>query len=192
MTYAMLTAYTDNIKEWADIGCANKSAYCRKWNIPLIVDDLVPPDGMCWGKLLIVARHLVKFDWLFWTDADSLIMNSNLEFKPPTCEEDFVLSYDRNTLNAGQFWIRNCSWSFDFLMRAYCQRHGNWFTEDNGAIMYLLENNHLDMSHTKVVSQRLFNSYPHNGTYHDGDFMIHFAGPYDKKRLMSEWAAKAR
>jgi hypothetical protein len=191
MKIAMLTSYDKKIEEYAIIGAKNKQAYCDKHNIPFICEtSIFPPDGAMWGKLLVLVRHLPNYDWIFWTDADSLIMNSEILPVPPETTKDMIISYDRWTLNAGQFWIRNCPWSYDFLIRAYCCRNG-WFDGDNGSIMQLFEDCPKDWARFEVVSQRLFNSYKHNGTYHEGDFMIHFAGQGGKKDLMTTWAKKA-
>src|SRR5262249_24598935 len=137
-------------------------------------DEARPP---AWSKVLFLLQELPHCDWLFWTDADSLVMNSAV---PLTCflddAYDLGLSRDRyNGLNTGNFFVRNTSWARAFLERVYRQEqfvhHPFW---ENAAVMALYEHDSECRRHIAVVPNKLFNGYITDASYSPGDFLVHF------------------
>ena len=192
---ATLTAYDANQRDLAAWSSPNKRRYCRHHGYEFIerTDGFDPSRPPSWSKVLFVKEQLPHFDWLFWTDADSLVMNNSMRlerFIEEGC--DMVLTHDdfgvgRYVVSMGQFLIRNCDWSMRFLDEVWEQKQ---FLRDRmweqAAVQHLLT--HRDPSdHVCVVTQRRFNSYLHN--YRKGDFLLHFAmqEPEAKRHLMQVW-----
>jgi len=90
----------------------------------------------------------------------------------------------------GQFFIRNCEWSKDFLHALWefsnKESHKKYLTEaswEQEAVNQLYLDNTLDCrDHSAVVPNREFNSFS-GSQYLPGDFMIHFAGVRDTIKI---------
>ena len=185
----VLTAHDHNQRDIAAISTPNKRRYCDHHGYEFLeetsgFDASRPPS---WSKLLFVRRHLPQFDWLFWTDADSLIMNNSMRLEEFIEDgADLVLTHDDfgiglYVVSMGQFLIRNCEWSLRFLQEVWEQRrfiHNRMW--EQAAVQHLLEQRDLS-DHVHVVTQRRFNSYlPH---YRKGDFLLHFPLQHPRTRL---------
>ncbi|KAL1969517.1 hypothetical protein VTN77DRAFT_8955 [Rasamsonia byssochlamydoides] len=97
---------------------------------------------------------------------------------------EFVLSQDAEDLTSGGFIIKQGDWArffldvwFDPLYRSY-----NFAKAEKHALDHIVQWHPTILTKLALVPQRIFNSYSQkspgavNGTYHDGDFVIHFAG----------------
>jgi hypothetical protein len=93
MNIAMATLYTKNIEQYALLSLENKKTYCLKHGYELLfsdksLDDKRPP---AWSKILLVKEHLKRFDWIFWSDIDALILNMRIKLSDFVDENfDFV------------------------------------------------------------------------------------------------------
>lgn len=82
--FAIITASDNNntfhkrpFQGLSEVVSPNKAAYAKRHGYQFIdasdvVDTSRPPS---WSKILALKRHLRESDWLFWTDADSLVTN---------------------------------------------------------------------------------------------------------------------
>jgi SAM-dependent methyltransferase len=142
-------------------------------------------------------------DWVFWSDIDSVIMRPEIPLEAhlyPHRDKNIVLcnqgrGYIDNEpsdfcICFGQFFIRNCEWSKDFLhaMWEFTNKkpYERYLTEacwEQEAVNHLYRENTLDVQdHAAIVHNREFNSF--SGTqYMPGDFMIHFAGVRDASKI---------
>jgi hypothetical protein len=142
-----------------------------------------------------------RFDWLFWSDADSLVLRPEVPleaFLPGETETgDMVIGLEDMGVgifhvNAGQFFVRNGKWAMKFLADWYAQEH---FEADalreQRALIHLIESRDLSRR-VRLVPQRRFNAYPIN--YREGDFLLHFPDlPIaEKLRLMRAHVSQAR
>ena len=166
----------------------NKLAYCEKHGYPFhaYTESMDESRPIPWTKIKIIQELFEdpEVKWVFWTDADSLIMNSDIKLSRfLDSKYDMITACDQSGINTGQFFIRNCEWSRDFLARIYAKEefifHGWW---EQMSIMDEFAKNSKDRIHCKVLKQRLINSYasevyksPHQ-YWHEGDFIVHFAG----------------
>lgn len=150
-----------------------------------------------WSKFNMIHKCMEHYDFLFWSDADSIILND--EFKLESLidmlpqEKDILWTYDAcNHLNNGHMLIRGKSeWVKEFFNRAYSQTdllYHIWW--DNAAMIRLYETNSIDRSKIETSNQHwLFNAYVFSAKetandssvrlYKHGDFLVHFAGVYD-------------
>ena len=165
-----MTAFDEKYRSVGELTTPSKARYAARHNKAIAVErcgfDAQPrPPG---AKIGFVKRHLALHEWVFWSDADSLIMNESI--LPETfLDPDFDLIAGRedvgtrgSLVNTGVFFIRRTPWSLDFLDRVYAQTqflHGPLW--ENGAIIHLLEQEDLTR-HVKIVPQRCFNSYLSN------------------------------
>ena len=167
----------------------NKAAYCERhgYRFHAYTESLDTSRPIPWSKVLIILEIMEDPDceWVFWTDADSLIMNSKIKLKYFLDDRyDMIVASDFNGINTGQFFIRNCKWSKDFLARVYAKEefiNNGWW--EQAAIIDLYNNaDSKDRDHIKVLKQRAMNSYvpemffDKNVYWHPDDFIIHFAG----------------
>lgn len=75
---AVITGCNDAYLPLADLTVPNKQEYCRRHKYQFIFDKKAfnaVKSRHAWEKLTVVLRHLERFEWVLWTDIDSLIMN---------------------------------------------------------------------------------------------------------------------
>ncbi len=186
-----------NYKEAVRDGIENKRLYCQKYGYDFICgeENLDPSRPIAWSKILLIQKVMKNpsYEWIFWTDADSLIMNFNIRLESLIDENfNFIISKDINNINSGEFFIKNTEWSDTFLTSVYsrteCIDHIWW---ENQAIILELEQKPEYASRTKIVPQKLFNSsayevirsFRSDALYRKGDFIVHFAGLHKFKAL---------
>ena len=194
----IVSLYDKNYKHIGIYSDLNKKKYAakHKYNLILYHKTLDKMRPTAWSKIRALQLHLNHYDWLMWTDADSLIMNSNIKLESlidPTY--DLIISCQADgTINTGSFIIKNSNWSRALLKKIYDQTeciHHPWWEQQ--ALIYLLDNYHELYDHIKIVPQRTMNSHPFHagGEYKTGDFIIHmYNGPnMNKQKLMKEYYA---
>jgi hypothetical protein len=153
-----------------------------------------------WSKipyLLSVLNGLPERAIVWLSDADVLITNPALKledhilpFFPET--KDMMMTIDAcGHLNSGNIFLRNTAWMRDFWKRVGEQTdllYHIWWV--NAAIIKFLELNKSDLAHVEITSDHTrSNSYlqgiPGQPLWKPGDFLVHFAGVYDVKRIQT-------
>jgi hypothetical protein len=188
MKILILSLADANFAEVGAISGPNKQAYAERHGYTFIQEgQLLNYDRHpSWNKILWVINHLPYYDWVFWSDADSLIMNDKIWLEDIILDtgEDLIITQDENGLNCGQFFARKSFWTIEFLEKVWAQDqfidHQWW---EQAAITHLLQTVPEYRSHVRLADQRLFNSYvtPYVYTYLPGDFLIHFVGLANEK-----------
>lgn len=125
-----------------------------------------------WSKIRAVQRLLNQeaCDWVFWLDADTVVMNSYKkveDFLPAADAIDILLSPDDGGgYNAGVWLVRNSEWTRNFLqewwdMKSFVKPPGLAKSGDNDALKYktahLMEDN--DKTHIGAPPRCTFNSF---------------------------------
>lgn len=196
----VLTAYDAGFATVGDISRANKVAYCARHGYRFVCrtdgfDEERPPS---WAKVKFIREELGAADWIFWTDADALVMNASIPVTRFVQDcVDVVFSGDpTNGINCGHMLFRSTAWSERFLEHVYARTeflHHPWW--ENAAVLKLYAEDPDVRRHTAVVPNKLFNGYPYPGAgYTSGDFVVHFAGlkATDREAAMRSYAAMAR
>jgi galactosyl transferase GMA12/MNN10 family len=163
-----------NFNNLLELTWPNKQDYCKKHGYHLYneSDSLDPSRPPSWSKIRAARRLLLEesCDWVFWMDADTVIMNSAKrieDFLPlPESGIDLVLTRQKgNSWNAGAWLIRNSTWSLNFLdhwwnMEEYVKPKGLAVSGDNDALRaYLLSMEEATFKQHIVVPERCtFNS----------------------------------
>jgi len=150
-----------------------------------------------WMLDLMIERP--DINWFWWTGTDSMITNHTIKFEDKIIPEyDLIISTDCHEINNDSFLMKNSEWSRGYLQRIinvmpeYSIHH--WF-EQQAMIDTRLSKENVDK--IKIVPQRYLNSYqnslyPHqskydclgnDGTWQQGDWLIHWPGTLLEKRL---------
>jgi hypothetical protein len=193
----VLTAYDQSLAAQGAWSRPNKEAYCLRhgYTFRCRTDGFDPARPPAWSKIRFLLDQLPDCDWVFWTDADSLVMNSAVPLSWFVDDHyDLILSRDRyNGLNTGNFLVRNTPWTRAFLERVYQQEqfisHPLW---ENAAVLALYAADAEVRQRVNVVPNKLFNGYITDGSYAPGDFIVHFAGLKDREVFLKNYAPQAR
>ena len=173
-------------------GITNRQAYCDQHGYDFIFTDqlLDPSRPIAWSKVQLILQVMddPQYEWIFWSDADSLITNMAIPVANMIDDDyDMIISWDDawSTVSTGQFLIRNCEWSRQLLLNAYARteliNHGFWEQE---AINRELRDKPELWNHVKLIPHRLINSFPYfRGIWKRGDFLVHFAGSRNPTEL---------
>lgn len=180
----------DDFERLAALVNPPKARFCDRWGYDFVefhgtLDSHRP---VPWSKIRAVQRVLPNYEWVVWCDADTVLWNAEDDLQRFVDEADgaaVVLQNNQDGVNTGLFFIRNCSWSFDFLDEVYRQEqciHHPWW--EQAAVNALLVRDDV---------QSRFGIYPpgqpirgFHGYYANGDWdktFIHFAGLRDPERL---------
>lgn len=199
---AILSLYNEEYKHIGQYSDENKEKYAKKHGYDVFIyhkllDNTRPAP---WSKIIAIQKHLADYDWIYWSDADSLIMNTDIKLENLIDEKfDLVISKEcyYGYLNTGSFLIKNSSWSHELLKRIYEQEQfifqkSFW---EQAALAHLLKIDESLLPHLKIVYQRVLNSNlnftpAYECWYQEGDFVIHFFGDCDKANLMKAWSQK--
>ncbi len=196
----VLTAYDAGYAAVGEISRANKEAYCARHGYRFVCrtdgfDTSRPP---AWSKVRFIREELAKSEWVCWSDADALVMDSSVPLVGFVQDSvDVVFSGDpKHGINTGHLLVRNTPWSAAFLDRVWGRteflNHPFW---ENAAVIRLCEEDPEVRRHTAVVPNKLFNGFPYpGGGYTTGDFIVHFAGLRrpDLDTAITSYAAMAR
>lgn len=183
-------------------GFINKQTYCEihGYDFFYITESLDPSRHCAWSKIKAIENVLANYDWVFWTDADSLIMNPNIPLEKLVDDRCFLIickQSDNKTINSGEFLIKNEAISFNFLKEVYkCDLINEGFYEQ-GAINIVLSKQpfsekvlYLHQRAMNSVWGALWGSNCADVHYHTGDFILHFMATSvdDLFQYMREWS----
>lgn len=193
MRICIVTLFTEEIAAYGRLGAANKESYARRHGYDFAAYDRSSDSSRhpAFSKLAAMRTQLVNHDWVFWTDADSLIMNPDIHLESiirRSPDSDMILSWEAGAapINTGQWLVRNTAWSAAALERISAPDCPNpwphWL--EQGALVAWLREEPSRWRHVCRLHPRIMNSTPASGTYRDlnlrascyrrGDFIIHF------------------
>lgn len=179
-------------------GVITKQEYCAKhgYDFVFITESLDTSRPHAWSKIKLIQQILSNYRWVFWTDADALIMNSEIRLES-LIDENYSLIITGDPFSpycTGHFLLKNCDWSFALLNNIYTRTetiNHNWWEQK--AFVDAVEQDKNLLKEIKVIPQRMMNSFDDRWArhskdcvYQDGDFIIHFAatrktGPLKEK-----------
>jgi len=189
----IVTLYTDEIAEYGKLGASNKASYAARhgYGFFAYTSPLDTRRAPAYSKLPAIGAHLREHDWVFWTDADSLVMNSATRLESIIqrgADKDMILTWEAGAapINTGQWLIRNTAWSAEVLERIAAPDCPNsrpkWF--EQGSLIDWLKEDPMRRERLAILHPRVMNSTPASGNYADlnlrasryrkGDFIIHF------------------
>jgi hypothetical protein len=180
------------------LGIKSKVHYCRRHGYEFIYREAPYTDRQpSWDKIPLLSENIDRFEVIFWSDADVLIVN------PARRLEDIIGMFDlaenkailiardsADNVNAGNFFMFNRPSAQELLMKIWQQDqfiHHEWM--ENQAIIHLLETDPKFASavHIEERAPNIFNAYCHVGeparNYRSGDLLLHFAGVRDPEKI---------
>jgi hypothetical protein len=195
----------DEYQALVRLGTESKKKYCEQhgYDFIFIEESTDPTRRIYWSKILALLKALENpsYEWVVWMDADTLIMNQGIRLEELIDEQyNMMIAEDFQGINAGVFFLRNCEWSSQFLNTVYGRTDclNEWLNEQTAMVRVLEDRTY--GKRTKIVPQRLFNSYaaemaPYSRkvTYQPGDFILHFASARGQQlhSLFQKYSAKA-
>jgi hypothetical protein len=118
---ALAMLYTPNIREYGAIAERNLRRYCARHGYALHLYRDVPPEAGPgasgnWLKPWVLRRHLPEHEWLFWIDADVLVVDQSRPLEPLLMNRDRVIAADVSWhFNSGIMGFRNTKQNLDVL-----------------------------------------------------------------------------
>ena len=196
---------------YRDLSIENKRTYAERHGYDLLVYDRAlsgkffsNKKDMMFNKPLAIkdAFKTQNYTWIWWLDADCLIMNDDVRFDQlvPSLGKrtdlvDLVFGGDAHAvLNAGSMLFRNSNWTSLLLDQLYTRQDDqsipnirDW--HEQAILIHLYQTDHKVRDHTLVLPQRALNSY--TGNFQWGDFVIHFAGQGKEEACNDEGVCQA-
>jgi hypothetical protein len=123
------------------------------------------------ASLSSVGADDAPCDWVFWMDADTVIMNSSIRLEsllPDSISIDLIATYDRRFfVNSGAWLMRRSAWSKQFLQdwwnsNGWVRRPGLSLSGDNAAFGDLVQRRLAssdDRPHIAIAPRCNFNSF---------------------------------
>lgn len=207
---AIVTLFDHNYSELATMSIKNKIEYANKHNYDFIYfDDIIdktrPPQ---WSKVKAVESILKDYDWVWWIDIDTLIMEFDIMLES-LIDDNYDLIFTSNEysyLSNGSSFFKNTQLTFDFLSDCYDLKHDclknvnvNVFDHEQQSMRQLILNVDKYKSKSKLIDERCCNSfcvteneqvlsiYPSwnldSNIYQKGDFVIQFCGRSFSERI---------
>lgn len=155
---------------------------------------------IAWSKVPFLLHWLSKIpegELLWLSDADVYITNMEKTVEEQMvpllpADKDLLMSFDAcGHINSGNILMRNTAWTRGYWKRVFeqedCIYHIWW---ENAAMIKLMEMNESDRSKIEVSKEhKRFNAYlmglEGEPLWEQGDFLVHFAGVYDPKKMES-------
>ena len=122
MRVCVVMFYDDNVKEYGDINCKINKLYCDKHGFDFLVshEKVYTTRHAAWERLPLILKHLDKYDYIVWIDADAFFYvneNSIADIIDEYSYKDFIFSKDIGNMNVntGVFVVKNTDYSREFL-----------------------------------------------------------------------------
>jgi hypothetical protein len=199
---AMLTFCVGaDYKKAMEPGLASKRAYATKHGYDFHTDGEDVWDHsrpIPWSKFHFILKYLDDYDYIFWSDADVIILNPSLPLEKQVlpllpADKDILWTFDAcNHYNNGHLLIRGrSSWVKDYFKRCLeCKDLTYHIWWDNAAMIHLFESNPDDRARIETCKDHWrFNAYlfgvkdtaddSSTRLYKPGDFLVHLAGVYE-------------
>jgi hypothetical protein len=178
-----------------------KQEYCDRYGINLVIRSYDPQP---WGERnRYMLEEVQRCDWLWWLDADVLLMNHAVDIRQ-FCDDEYdcVAAADINGLNNGSVLFHNTPATISFIEAVLELTGKRHWQDDQHAMNTVMGAMGADYK-VKWVSQRCFNSYLETEAgrpddpkhaFRDGDLLIHLAGlsSIQRLRLVREYLAKVQ
>jgi hypothetical protein len=192
MSVKIISGYTDNIKELADISFSSYINYCLLNGVRLerykIEKTERPPS---WYKIEFILDNFADgIDWVMWVDADTFLVNEKyslydlIENKGEGSE--IIISKDINDFNCGVMLWKNTDKNCEILKAMWNEVdfiHHIWW--EQASFINLYNNNYLGMQETtKIVPQKEINAFHYSlygstheeGQLNEDSFIFHLPG----------------
>ena len=108
--------------DYRSLSFPNKEKYCLKHGYDFLsYTERASDRPPSWDKIKYLQKHIDNYDWIFWTDSDSVIVNDDIRLEAfIDTEKDLIIQIDEaldktRAINAGQIFLKNSEWGKWFL-----------------------------------------------------------------------------
>lgn len=185
MNITVLTFYDAKIASWAKPIAEWKRAYCQRHGYRFVchtdyADKTIHPGYSKMPAILEILNDCEN-EWIFWSDADSLIVNEEQKLEPFIDENFFlILAGDILGQTTSNFFIRNSEWSRKLLEKWIAHRPRLEVSPYEQAVLgRILGSNHHLLHRIKLAGDR-FNSHP---LQRSKPFIVHMGGWSNERRI---------
>ena len=171
-----------------------KKKYCEKHGYTFIVEDNVGnTKSICWLKYKFLQMHLPKYDYIFYSDADVIMLNTDFMLETIintyfTLDTQLLFSVDspissNSNINTSNFIVKNDIDSLLLLDNVFSkQSYNNHTLQDQMALKELYTSDENVKTYVKLIStNNIFNAIyplPNNPrleqNYVEDSLLIHF------------------
>ena len=199
MRVGVVMFYDDAIKEYGDNNYAINKKYCDKYKLDIILsqEKTYQNRHASWERLPLILKHIEKYDYLIWIDADAYFYydaGNIVDFIQEQPNDNFIFSNDmgNRNINSGFFIVKNCEYSRQFLQKwAYDEElyinnpYPIWW--DQGVLCSMIEQNILDIKnnascHEYGIMQHFDKDYLVHS--HKRPYVFHMAGRTTNERII--------
>lgn len=208
---AIVYVYTSNIEKYAKHSILNIMKYCNLHGYGFILynkslNQYISP---CWNKVAVILKHLKRYKYLVWMDADAIIVDHNIKFEDiinVNLNYDLLLtddiSWKKECINSGVMIIKNSEWCYNLFTKVWKTKFPKAHNDQN-VILYeitkevypntkiTLKYNKFCMRgniHPKVIifKQNYFNT--NIKKFHRRDFVLHLMNrsSEDREHIMRQ------
>lgn len=200
---ALLTVVIgDEYSKVVEFGTWSKKIYCEKHGYDLIIateniNEVNAPKSQfyrhpAWTKISLAAKHLSNYDYVFFCDADTIIMNPNITVESIIestssdidlliCSRDFTKN-PFYKLNSGVWILKNSDKSHAFLQHVWevgenekFALRSNWEQDAIITVLAIDWNSRREFPlNIHFLPSQVMNSKAGQGGYQSGDFIVHF------------------
>jgi hypothetical protein len=197
----------------AEISVPNKASYAAKhgYDFLYISENWWPHYPASMSKMPVLANKREDYDWVFWTDVDSLIVNPERRLEdyilPSNDQQCIIAYYNQDGLNCGQLLVSD-SYVFDEIYRKFSKELDRWakhpWWEQTALQEYTKDKPY--MAKAPESFNRMVISGPEDNTLakmidkfqavrRTDDFILHFAGiggerAHIRQQLMEWYSGK--
>lgn len=149
--------------------------------------------SMGWPKIDVIIERIPFYDWIFYVETDSLLMNQTIRLENLIDNNyDMILTettrQDKIQVNTGPMLVKCSEWSKDFLNGLlYKDKYWNDNMHEQGAINEEINQKKWIRNHISIRDLRFFNSFAHEwhkeNNFQIGDFICHGAGSSNDYRV---------
>lgn len=196
--------FGDNYQRPGNISGLSKILYCAKFNYSCYDIRTLPSaqkrdnfdtphydpnnvESCVWAKIQWMHQILGDHEWLWWSDADTVIRDYKHKLEPVIEEAcrgrqfcDMIASKDWNGFNAGSFLLRRSAWSFQMLEHVLRKYTGpkKVFNEQSYMIEYLEAEGDPNKRRVTFVNQTIINAYNGQAITSPVSLLLHFPATY--------------
>lgn len=98
---------------YSEVSFPNKQRYCDAHGYDFYsFTDKLSSRPASWIKILYIQQVLINYDWVFWSDADSYVIDGSRKLEEFLDDsKDLIVCEDDVGINFGAFMIKNSKWS---------------------------------------------------------------------------------
>lgn len=202
MKATILTAYNKAFRHIGSICAHSIRTYASAQDLNYAIEEIPEdyPRPASWAKVNLIRKHLRETDYVFWVDADALVIGRQ-SFDTIAQPVTLNIAKDDNGINCGVMCWRNDRIAHAVLekIESYYEKYKDdpWF--EQAALMQIIEESKnaemADAALLKIFYQpkHIFNAYPGEQTAET--LVLHFPGmptPEDRVVPMMEAALNAK